>query len=105
MVRRDAEYDAVVVGASLAGCATAILMGRGGARVALVEKSPDPQAFKRPCSHLIQPPAIPTLERLGLLDPIVAAGAVRSGFRVWTPWGRIVPPPGQAIKGVSLRRE
>jgi 2-polyprenyl-6-methoxyphenol hydroxylase-like FAD-dependent oxidoreductase len=42
----DPAYDAVIVGASLAGCTTAIALGRAGARVALVEKRPDPAAFK-----------------------------------------------------------
>src|SRR3954452_1196540 len=69
-----ADYDAVIVGASLAGCATAIAIGRTGARVALVEKRPDPAAFKRMCSHFIQASAVPALDRLGLLEPIVEAG-------------------------------
>ena len=59
----------MIVGASLAGCTAAILLGRAGARVALVEKQPDPQAYKRICSHFIQSSAVPTLERLGLLGP------------------------------------
>ena len=105
MARKDGEYDAVVVGASLAGCTAAILLGRGGARVALVEKAPDPAAFKRICSHLIQASAVPTLERLDLLDPIIAAGGVRSRLRVWTRWGWIAAPPERAAKGVNLRRE
>ncbi|MDX6653577.1 MAG: binding domain, partial [Solirubrobacterales bacterium] len=41
------SYDAVIVGGSLAGCAAATMLGRAGARVAVVEKSPDPAAFKR----------------------------------------------------------
>ncbi len=98
------DYDAVVVGASLAGCATAILLGRGGVRVALVEKQPDPGAFKHVCSHFIQSSAVPTLERLELLEPIVAAGGVRSQIRIWTPWGCIEPPRGQAGYAVNLRR-
>jgi 2-polyprenyl-6-methoxyphenol hydroxylase-like FAD-dependent oxidoreductase len=98
-------YDAIVVGASLAGCATAILLGRAGARVALVEKQPDPAAFKRICSHSIQPSAVQTLERLGLLGPILAAGGVRSRVRVWSPWGWIEAPPEQASYTVNLRRE
>ncbi len=98
-------YDAVIVGASLAGCATAILMGRGGARVALVEKKPDPAAFKRVCSHLIQASGVPTLERLRLLDPIIAAGGIRSHVRVWSPWGWAAAPRERTVAGVSLRRE
>lgn len=99
------RYDAVVVGASLAGCATAILLGRAGLRVALLEKSPDPAAFKRICSHYIQASAVPTLERLGLLEPILAAGAVRSRNLVRSRWGWIEPPRDRASLAVNLRRE
>jgi 2-polyprenyl-6-methoxyphenol hydroxylase-like FAD-dependent oxidoreductase len=98
-------YDAVIVGASLAGCATAILLGRAGARVALVEKQPDPRAFKRICTHFIQASAVPTLERLDLLEPILAAGGVRSRTRVRSPWGWIAAPPDRAGVGINLRRE
>ena len=79
----------MIVGGSLAGCTTAILLGREGLRVALVEKQPDPDAFKRVCSHFIQASGVPTIERLDLLDPIVAAGGVRSRIQAWTEWGWI----------------
>jgi menaquinone-9 beta-reductase len=101
----DLTYDAVIVGASLAGCATAIALGRGGARVALVEKRPDPVAFKRTCSHFIQASAVPALERLGLLEPIMEAGGLRTPMRAWTPWGWIQAPAAHAREGVNLRRE
>ncbi len=102
----DHDYDAAVVGASLAGCATAILLARAGARVALVEKSPDAQSFKRICTHYIQSSAVPTLERLGLLEPMMQAGALRSRARIWTRWGWIAPPEGSSVpSGVNLRRE
>jgi 2-polyprenyl-6-methoxyphenol hydroxylase-like FAD-dependent oxidoreductase len=99
------DYDAVVVGASLAGCTAATLLARGGARVALVERRPDPQAFKRICSHYIQASAVPTLERLGILDEIDAAGGVRSSARFWTRWGMIEPPGDEIPPGVNIRRE
>ena len=77
--QRDPELklDAVIVGGSLPGCSTAILLGRAGARVAVVEKQPNPDAFKRMCTHFIQASAAPTIERLDLLDPIMEAGGVR----------------------------
>jgi menaquinone-9 beta-reductase len=103
--QQKATYDAVVIGASLAGCTTAMMLGRQGARVALVEKQPDPDAFKRMCSHFIQASAVPTIERLDLLEPIMAAGGVRSSFRAWTKWGLIGPPPDRASYSVNLRRE
>lgn len=99
------DYDVVIAGASLAGCATAILLGRAGFSVALVEKSPDPHAFKRMCSHFIQASGVPALERLDLLDPIMTAGGLRSRMRAWTPWGWIEAPKDRAGQAVNLRRE
>jgi menaquinone-9 beta-reductase len=98
-------YDAVIIGASLAGCATAIQLGRAGARVALVEKQPDPKAFKRMCSHFIQASGVPAIERLGLLEPMIEAGALRSRMHAWCKWGWVEAPPERAARGLNLRRE
>lgn len=99
------SYDAVIVGGSLAGCAAAMFLGRAGARVAVLEKSPDPASFKRMCSHFIQASAVPTLERLELLGPMEAAGAVRPRFHARVPWGWIEAPPERAARGINLRRQ
>lgn len=99
------SYDAVIVGGSLAGCAAATMLGRAGARVVVLEKSPDPAAFKRICSHFIQASAVPTLERLDLLGPMIEAGAVRSRFLARVPWGWIEAPPERAALSINLRRE
>lgn len=102
----EADYDAVVVGASLAGCTSAIMLGRAGARVALVEQRPDVNAFKRICSHYIQGSAVGTLERVGLLEPMLDAGGVRSRGHLWTRYGWIDPQPDSRVPaGVNLRRE
>ncbi|HEX4363068.1 MAG TPA: NAD(P)/FAD-dependent oxidoreductase [Solirubrobacteraceae bacterium] len=99
-------YDAVVVGASLAGCTTAMLLARHGLRVALVEQRADPAAFKRVCTHYIQSSAVPTLERLGLLERMIAAGGVRSRTHVLTRWGWMNPLPDTEVPAnVNLRRE
>jgi menaquinone-9 beta-reductase len=104
IIDEKAAYDAVIVGGSLAGCAAATLLGRAGARVALVEKQPDPKAFKRMCSHFIQASGVPTLERLGWLEPIYDAGGIRTRVQAWTRWGWIKPPPPGNVC-VNLRRE
>lgn len=100
------SYDAVVVGASLAGCTTAILLARAGLHVALVERSPDPRAFKRICGHFIQSSALPVFERLGVMNQVFAAGAIRTRLSTRTPWGWIVPSGnGPATAALNLRRE
>src|ERR671919_111189 len=87
------EFDVVVVGASLGGCTAARLFALAGARVALVERRPDPAAYKVTCTHEILSSAVPTIERLGLAPLLEERGAVRSHIEVWSPYGGGVPPP------------
>jgi menaquinone-9 beta-reductase len=100
------RYDALIVGASLAGCAAATLLARHGLSVALVERSPDPAAYKTVCTHFIQPSAAPTIERLGLVPALEAAGAVRNALDLWTRWGWSHHPGHDVLPhGWSIRRE
>ncbi|HKH64890.1 MAG TPA: NAD(P)/FAD-dependent oxidoreductase [Solirubrobacterales bacterium] len=104
MAAKAADYDVAIVGASLAGCTAAILLSRAGATVALIEKQPDPKAFKRVCSHFIQASAVPTIERLGLYEPILEAGGLRSRFHSRTPWGWVEPTERREAYCLNLRR-
>jgi 2-polyprenyl-6-methoxyphenol hydroxylase-like FAD-dependent oxidoreductase len=101
-MRGTDDVDVVVVGASIAGCTAATLLARHGARVALVERDPDPRAHKVACSHFLQPSAMPVLERLGVRDAMEAAGAVPNPLTVWTRWGWIAP--STRAHGLNLRR-
>jgi menaquinone-9 beta-reductase len=86
---RDPDFDVAIVGASIAGSTAATLLGRSGARVALIDGHANPTAFKRMCTHYIQSSASPVLERLGLTDAIERAGARPSGLNLWTRYGWI----------------
>ncbi len=102
------EYDVAIVGASLAGSTAATLFARCGAQVALIERQSDPAAYKKICTHFIQPSAVPTLERLGLDRAIEVAGGVRNGADIWTRWGWIRwprdAPSGSRLYGYNIRR-
>ncbi|WP_035839265.1 NAD(P)/FAD-dependent oxidoreductase [Kitasatospora azatica] len=89
----NAEYDVVIGGASIAGCAAAVLLARRGARVALLERRTEPDAYKVLCTHYIQACAYPVLEELGLVPELEKAGAVRTGGRWYTRWGWTEPRP------------
>jgi len=101
-------HDVVVVGASIAGCATATLFARAGARVALVERSPDPAAYKIACTHFLLASAAPVLDRLGVTDRLLAAGAVPNDIHIHTRWGWVRPPLADGFPfprhGYNLRR-
>src|SRR5690348_16736671 len=71
-------YDVVVVGARLAGAATAHLLGRFGLRVLLVDRAR--YGADTMSTHALLRAGVLQLTRWGLLDRVVAAGtpAVRS---------------------------
>jgi flavin-dependent dehydrogenase len=66
-------YDAIVVGARCAGSPTAMLLARRGHRVLLVDRATFPSDTIS--THLVHPPGVASLERWGLLDPVVATGS------------------------------
>jgi flavin-dependent dehydrogenase len=105
------EYDVAIVGASIAGCATATLLARQGARVALIESHSDPKAFKSLCTHLMQPSVTPVLERLGLVEGIAAAGGQPTDSYTWTRYGWFTfsgedsDLPFSGVRGWNVRRE
>jgi flavin-dependent dehydrogenase len=105
------EYDVAIVGASIAGCTAATFLARAGAKVALIESHSDPKTYKRLCTHLIQPSASPTIERLGLRGAIEAAGAQPNDLNIWTRYGWITfvhssaPAPMCDHPAWNIRRE
>lgn len=65
-------YDAIVVGARVAGAATAMLLARAGLRVFALEKSaPGRDTLS---THALMRPGVLQLHRWGLLDRVRAAG-------------------------------
>jgi pimeloyl-ACP methyl ester carboxylesterase/2-polyprenyl-6-methoxyphenol hydroxylase-like FAD-dependent oxidoreductase len=106
----EQKYDVVIVGASLAGSVAALLYGRRGLNVALLERHSDLSAFKRVCTHLIQASATPMMRRHGLDKVLEEAGAVRYRLEAWTRWGWVKPPQFQSPEtaedyGYNIRRE
>ncbi len=67
-----ATWDVIVVGARVAGAATAMLLARRGLRVLAVDQAAFPSDTLS--SHQLQVPGVAKLARWGLLDRLTAAG-------------------------------
>ena len=91
------RYDAVVVGAGPAGSVAALVLARGGARVALVDKAQFPR--DKACGDLIGPRGVGLLDELGVGVPDAGQGA---DLLVVGPSGhrsRLPAFPGRAYPG------
>ena len=74
-IEREAEnFDVVIVGARCAGSPLATMLARRGLRVCLLDKAEFPSETLS--THVIQPSGVAILDRLGMLDAVLAAGAV-----------------------------
>jgi 2-polyprenyl-6-methoxyphenol hydroxylase-like FAD-dependent oxidoreductase len=100
-----APFDVAVVGASIAGCTAARLYGLAGLRVALIERRPDPAAYKLTCTHAILSSAVPTMQRVGIAPLIEARGAVRTHPSAWTPYGGWMALPTDVPHGYGVTRQ
>jgi len=103
-MRLTPRFDVVVVGASIGGCTAARLFALEGARVALVERRPDPGAYKVVCTHQILSSAVPTIERLGLAARLDARGALRTHIEIWSPYGGWMRFPTDVPYGYGVTR-
>lgn len=65
-------YDVIIVGARVAGAATALLLARTGARVLVLDRAGFPSDTVS--SHQVQVPGIALLHAWGLRDALAAAG-------------------------------
>ena len=86
------RWDAIVVGAGPAGAATALLLSRAGARVALLDRARFPR--HKPCSEYLSPA---TTAILGRLDGVLEAVERAPHAKVYGM--KVVAPNGAAMCG------
>jgi len=100
-------YDAVVVGAGPAGSIAALVLARGGARVALADKAAFPR--DKACGDLIGPRGVQVLADLGLTVPdaghgsdLLAVGPSGRRSRLPAFTGRSYPGHGIVVPRVAF---
>jgi geranylgeranyl reductase family protein len=97
---RDEVFDALVVGSGPAGSIAALVLARGGARVALVDKATFPR--EKACGDLVGPRGVQLLHDLAVDVP---DSSRVSDMMVVGPTGnrvRLPAPPGRTYPGYGI---
>ena len=92
-------YDVIIVGARVAGSATAMLLARHGLRVLAVDKAEFPSDTLS--THQVQLPGIARLERWGLFGRIAAAGTPATRSVRFDPGGVVLEGSYPEFEGVD----
>lgn len=103
MTAEQTVYDVAIAGAGPAGATAAYFLARGGKRVALLEKATFPRDKR--CGDAWCEPALDLLEEMGVLQELVAEGAVqfvRSGGLV-SPGGLSFVSPDEGERASAPR--
>lgn len=83
-------YDFVIIGGGLAGLINAVILGKAGFRVVLLEKNSYP--FHRVCGEYISNETLPLLNSLGI-DPFMWGAVPISRLQLTSPAGRVLELP------------
>ncbi|KAL7273408.1 Squalene epoxidase [Rhizina undulata] len=105
-LKRENSYDVAIVGAGILGCALAVVMGKQGRNVLLLER--DLSEPDRIVGELLQPGGVAALEKLGLkhcLDgidaiPVYGYECIFHGDRVTIPYPK--KADGSSQEGCSF---
>src|SRR5262245_20106466 len=95
----EPRYDAIVVGARVAGASTALLLARAGLSVLVVDRSA--RGSDTTSTHALMRPGLMLLQRWGVLGPIVAAGTPPIRLTTFHYAEDGVPVPFQARDGLE----
>jgi menaquinone-9 beta-reductase len=103
------RFDVVVVGSGPAGSAAALVLARGGARVALVDKAAFPR--DKACGDLVGPRGLQVLRELDVplpagrdVDDILVVGPTGRRVRLPSGEGLTYPGHGTAVTRMDLDR-
>lgn len=99
------HFDAIIIGASIAGSVCALKLANKGWRVAVVEKRQSLLAYKKICTHIIHPYAVDQLKALGVFDPLFNKSAQMTGMNIHHNNDSILYPFAGKLSAANIERK
>jgi 2-polyprenyl-6-methoxyphenol hydroxylase-like FAD-dependent oxidoreductase len=96
---KDTDFDVIVVGARVAGCILAGLLGRQGHRVLLLDRAHFPSDTLS--THFFRAPALQAFEKVGVLAEVLSSGPhLRQSFNDID--GHVFSEPVHGLDGLNM---
>ncbi len=100
-----ARHDILIVGASVAGCFTALKLAQQGFRVALLEQHSEMTHYKKVCTHIIQPDGVRLLKSIGIYDTLLSQGGQATYMELLTENGTLFFPLSRKTHAANIERQ
>ena len=101
----DQYFDAIIIGASIAGSICALKLANKGWRIAILEKRQSPLAYKKICTHIIHPYAVNQLKTLGILDELLNKSAQMTGMNIHYKGRSVLYPIAGKLTAANIERK
>jgi len=99
------HYDAIIVGASVAGCIGALELANRGWRVAVIEKQTSASHYKKICTHIIHPSAVNKLRNAGVFDELTEQGAQMTCMKITHNGKTVHYPLAGKLAAANIERQ
>jgi len=98
------RFDAIIIGASVAGCICALYLANKGWRVLVLEQRALFSHYKRICTHILHPYAVQTLQSLGLFGTLRDTSALPTFMRIHYQQHTLHFPFGAKATAANIER-
>jgi len=101
----DLHFDAIIIGASIAGSICALKLANKGWRIAVLEKRESLLAYKKICTHIIHPYAVNQLKTLGIFDELLNKSAQMTCMNIHYKDRSVLYPFAGKLTAANIERK
>lgn len=101
----DHHFDAIIIGASIAGSICALKLANKGWRIAVLEKRQSLLAYKKICTHILHPYAVNQLKTLGIFDDLLTKSAQMTGMNIHYQDRSVLYPLAGKLTAANIERK
>jgi len=102
---KNLHFDAIIIGAGIAGSVCALELANKGWRIAVLEKRQSLLAYKKICTHILHPYAVNQLKKIGVFDELLNKSAQMTCMNIHHNDRSILYPFAGKLSAANIERK